>query len=424
MEKFENDINEINNTGEANETIETNETNEMNESNENRPESLTEENTERAKDGCENAESIQEDKADKQVRYYTDGGFADSKSRESDEAVKANRYSWNTLPTWGKALIIIALVIICIGLLTSGCNKLVDGFVSEFSDSFYSSADNSVVTDFGYDYIGVVHIEGTIDEEGTGTYNHEYILNSIDAMIDDTDNKGMVLYLDTPGGSVFASDELYFKIKEYQEKTERPVYSSMQSMAASGGYYISAPCDKIIANRNCWTGSIGVTLGTMYDVSELLDNLGIKTTTITSGANKAMGSSVEPMTSEQQAIYQSLVEEAYEQFVEIVAEGRNMKLSKVKKLADGRIYTAKQAVENGLADKIGSLEDALADMKKNYKLEDCEVETFQSYVSNDWTSLLGQAAGSMPSSLSAEAVEDLIELNGKFEFSYLCQVNK
>ena len=383
------------------------------------------ENTEKVESpaNAENAESVQEDKADKQVRYYTDGGFADNPQQAKDKAAKAKKFTWKALPAWGKALIIIALVILCIALLTRGCNRVIDGVVSDFSDSLIST-DNSVVPDFGYDYIGGVHVEGTIDEDGTGTYNHEYILNSIDAMIDDPDNKGMILYLDTPGGSVFASDELYLKIKEYQEKTERPVYSSMQSMAASGGYYISAPCDKIIANRNCWTGSIGVTLGTMYDVSELLDNLGIKTTTITSGANKAMGSSVEPMTSEQQAIYQSLVEEAYEQFVEIVAEGRNMKLSKVKKLADGRIYTAKQAVENGLADKIGSLEDALADMKKNYKLEDCEVETFQSYVSNDWTSLLGQAAGSMPSSLSAEAVEDLIELNGKFEFSYLCQVDK
>ena len=124
-------------------------------------------------------------------------------------------------------------------------------------------------------------------------------------MIDDGENKGMILYLDTPGGSVLASDELYFKIKEYQKKTKRPVYASMQSMAASGGYYISAPCDKIIANRNCWTGSIGVTLGTMYDVSELLDKIGVKTNTITSGENKAMGSSVEKMSREQREIFQS-----------------------------------------------------------------------------------------------------------------------
>ena len=236
----------------------------------------------------------------------------------------------------------------------------------------------------------------------------------------------MILYVDTPGGSVFASDELYFKIKEYQEKTERPVYASMQSMAASGGYYISAPCDKIIANRNCWTGSIGVTLGTMYDISELLDNLGIKTNTITSGANKAMGSNVEPMTSEQRAIFQSMVDEAYEQFVGIVAEGRDMKISKVKKLADGRIYTAKQALDNGLIDQIGTFEEAAADMKKTYALGDCAVESFTAPVTSDWTSLLGQAAGaaSGKNGLSAEAIEQLLDLNGKFAFSYLCPIEK
>ena len=94
-------------------------------------------------------------------------------------------------------------------------------------------------------------------------------------MARDDNNKGIVLYLNTPGGSVYASDELYFAIRDYQEKTKRPVYAAMQSMAASGGYYISAPCDKIYANRNCFTGSIGVTMGSYYDISELLDKYGI-----------------------------------------------------------------------------------------------------------------------------------------------------
>ena len=92
-------------------------------------------------------------------------------------------------------------------------------------------------------------------------------------MAEDDRNKGMILYVNTPGGSVYASDELYLKIKDYQETTGRPVYSSMQSQATSGGYYISAPCDKIIANRNCWTGSIGVTMGTFIDISGLLSDL-------------------------------------------------------------------------------------------------------------------------------------------------------
>lgn len=392
------------------------------------------------------------------VQYYSDGVFSDERpespntgagqasgansaaqefaakpeggeSTQVPPAAPKRGRGWSGLPGWGKALIIIAAVIVVIALLTTGCNRAIDSIASAFSDSFASDADNTVTTDFGHDYIGVVNVVGTISEENSDTYNHQYILNAIDAMMDDSENKGIILYLNTPGGSVFASDELYFKIKEYQKKTKRPVYASMQSMTASGGYYISAPCDKIIENRNCWTGSIGVTLGTMYDVSDLLDKIGVKTNTITSGANKAMGSSVEAMTSEQREIFQSLVDEAYEQFVGIVAEGRDMKTSEVKKLADGRIYTAKQALANGLIDKIGTFEEAAADMKAEYKLEDCELEYFESPTTTDWTSLLGSAADALAESagtgaVSADALQSLIDMNGKFEFSYICPVQK
>ena len=112
------------------------------------------------------------------------------------------------------------------------------------------------------------------------------------------------------------------KLKEYKEKTKRPVYAYMGSMAASGGYYISAPADMIFANRNCWTGSIGVTIGTLYDLSGFLERHGIKAVTIASGRNKSMGSIVDPLTDEQRRIFQSLVDEAYDQFVNIVAEER------------------------------------------------------------------------------------------------------
>lgn len=396
------------------------------------------------------------------VQYYSDGVFSDERPNRANagagqaSAVNASKTSqgqaqefgakaaggqsapvppnapkrgrgWSGLPGWGKALIIIAAVIVVIALLTTGCNKAIDSIAGAFSDSFVSGVDNTVTTDFGHDYIGVVDVVGTISEDSSDTYNHQYILNAIDAMMDDGENKGIILYVDTPGGSVFASDELYLKIKEYQKKTKRPVYASMQSMAASGGYYISAPCDKIIANRNCWTGSIGVTLGTMYDVSELLDKIGVKTNTITSGANKAMGSNVEAMTSEQREIFQSLVDEAYEQFVEIVAKGRDMKASKARKLADGRIYTAKQALSNGLIDEIGTFEEAAADMKAEYKLGDCELEYFESPTTTDWTSLLGSAADAIADgagAVSADALQGLIDMNGRFEFSYICPIQK
>ena len=327
-----------------------------------------------------------------------------------------------SMPGWVKGLIIFGIIVVCVVLLTVGCNRA----VSNVTGSLTTGSTDEVVTDFGYDYIGTLYIDGTIDEYGTDTYNHQYLLNAIDAMMTDSNNKGMILSVNTPGGSVYASDELYLKIKEYQETTGRPVYSAMQSQATSGGYYISASCDKIIANRNCWTGSIGVTMGTLMDISELLENLGIKTNTITSGANKAMGSSYEAMTEEQREIFQSLIDEAYDQFVGIVADGRDMSEKEVRKIADGRIYTAKQALDNGLIDAIGTMEDAVQDMQSEYGLQDCAVEDFIPESKTDISDLLGIVSEQNPISGLSDAalIEELVALNGTFRVSYIASVKK
>jgi signal peptide peptidase SppA, 36K type len=227
-------------------------------------------------------------------------------------------------------------------------------------------------------YIARIYVQGTIAAGQTDSlgmpsgYQHQWTLDKIDELKTDPNNRGLIIFVDSPGGGVYESDELYLKIKDYKQATKRPVYAVMGSMAASGGYYISTAADKIIANRNTWTGSIGVTIGTIFDISGLLEKYGVKSVTITAGANKAMGSMVKPMTQEQQAIFQSLVDEAYEQFTGIVSEERGINIQDVKKLADGRIYTAKQAYELGLIDSIGTYDDALNDMKKAYHLENCD----------------------------------------------------
>ena len=167
-------------------------------------------------------------------------------------------------------------------------------------------------------------------------------------------------------------------------------------------------------------------MGTLYDVTGLLDKAGIKTQTIASGKNKAMGSSTETLTSEQITILQSLIDEAYDQFVGIVSDGRNMKESEVRKLADGRIYTAKQAKKLGLVDKIGTFEEAVEDMKTEYNLQDCQIEDFESTSSADIWSLLGEnAENKLPSGFfSADMVKELSALNGKVEFSYISEIKK
>ncbi len=213
------------------------------------------------------------------------------------------------------------------------------------------------------DYIAVVKVDGTISSEPTTTmfgestgYDHPATMKYIDKLIADDKNKGILLYIDTPGGEVTASDDLYLKLMKYKEETGRKIYCYFASQACSGGYYISMASDEIYANRNCWTGSIGVIIS-LSNMKGLYDKLGIQEINITSGANKAMGSSGEELTEEQRTILQSLVDEAYNQFVGIVADGRKLDVNKVKQLADGRIYSANQALQNKLIDGTATYED-------------------------------------------------------------------
>lgn len=277
-------------------------------------------------------------------------------------------------------------------------------------------------------HIGVLFIEGTIAADDAD-YNHEYALDAVEGMMNNKKNQGLMLYINTPGGGVCESDELYLKIKEYQDQTSRPVYAYLWSQATSGGYYIAAPADKISANRNCWTGSIGVTLGNIFDVSELLEKYGIEVTTVTSGDNKAMGDITSPLTEEQREIFQSLVDEAHDQFVAIVADGRKLDESYVRKIADGRIYTAKQALDLKLIDGIvNTYDDAINEMKQEFGLNDCIVYEFRYESEFD---ILGSLINSVDKltemssgSGDIKALTELIESNNEMPLQYMCEVTK
>jgi len=209
------------------------------------------------------------------------------------------------------------------------------------------------------DYIGIVEVSGTIQEQTAASvfdvvegYQHTTTLEYIDNLMGDSNNKGILLYVDSPGGTVYESEELYLKLLEYKEATGRPIWGYMSHYAASGGYMISMACDKIYANANTTTGSIGVIMAG-YDMTGLYEKLGIRYVSITSGDYKDSTM----LTDEQIAIYQTQVDEYYSKFVNIVAEGRDMSEDEVRTLADGRTYTAQQALDNGLIDEIALYED-------------------------------------------------------------------
>ncbi len=227
--------------------------------------------------------------------------------------------------------------------------------------------------------IAEIHIEGVIEKENA-TYNQKWLLETIEKVTDDKRNVAIILFIDSPGGGVYQSDEVYKAILNYKEETKRPVYAYFASLAASGGYYIGCSADKIIANRNTLTGSIGVIAGNFTDATKLLEKIGVKSETIHAGKNKTMGSITTPITDEQRAIMQSIADECYNQFVDIVSESRHLDRETIVKYADGRIYTAKQAKEAGLIDEIAfyeQVEEILKETEFKDKKYKAEIKKFE-----------------------------------------------
>ena len=297
---------------------------------------------------------------------------------------------------------------------------------SEMLSSIWGSSEEKVTLP-EEDFVGVLNIVGTIQANSSnsisltgsddGQYNHNLYMKYIDELEKSQNNKAILLYVNSPGGTVYESDELYLKLMEYKEKTKRPVYAYFGSQACSGAYYISMAADKIYTNRNTWTGSIGVIVS-LTNYKKLYDKLGIKEIDITSGKNKSMGSGGLDLTDEQYDILQSLVDEAYDQFAGIVSEGRGIDIATVKKIADGRIYSAKQAKEKKLVDEIGTEDELKALIQKENKLSDDVVyDTAKSSGSDFLSNLMGSVQKIMPKSDSELAV-DITENKGKGVLMY------
>jgi protease-4 len=172
---------------------------------------------------------------------------------------------------------------------------------------------------------------------------------------DDPEVVGVVLRINSPGGAVGPAQEIHRAVRKLA--AVKPVVASMSTVAASGGYYVACPATKIMANPATLTASIGVKMQ-MSNLEGLMDKLGIGHQALTSGALKDAGSPYRPMAPEERAYFQALIMDMYDQFVLDVAEGRKMAPERVRGLADGRVMTGRQALEAGLVDKLGGLEDA------------------------------------------------------------------
>ena len=218
--------------------------------------------------------------------------------------------------------------------------------------------------------------------------------------------KGVVLKVNSPGGGVVESADIYDALRMIQVEREIPLYVSMGGMAASGGYYVSAPAEKIFVNRETITGSIGVIMESV-NYAKLAEKYGIDFNTIKTGPYKDIMSGSREMKDEERVMLQEMINDSYERFVDIIEEGRGMTEAEVKKVADGRIMNGRQAIEAGLADEFGKASDVIAAMKEDYNLQDATVFEYTSL--DSWTSIFGVKAGNMfGSNIESELIGKLL----------------
>lgn len=238
-----------------------------------------------------------------------------------------------------------------------------DKYVKNFSD-FSNYTEEVIQGTNPKEKIKVVDVDGVIQSNDA----NDFVVEELKKAKEDPQIKGVILNVNSPGGSVYASERIANEIKALKE-AQKPVYTVMREMAASGGYYISAPTDRIYASNETWTGSIGVIIQS-YSLQGLFEKYGIKEQNITTGKMKDAGSQGRDMSKEEKEYFQGLVDSAFDRFVKIVSEGRGISEREVRKLADGRVYDGSQALSNGLVDKIGDLDSAIGDMASENNLED------------------------------------------------------
>ncbi len=203
----------------------------------------------------------------------------------------------------------------------------------------------------GKERVAIIRIEGVIlDAKDT--------LSEIERYRNDPTVKGIVLRVDSPGGAVVPAQEIYEEIKKAREKGSKKVVASMGNVAASGGYYIAVAADRIVANPGTLTGSIGVIME-LANVEKLFRKLGVESVVIKAGQHKDLGSPFRAMDEEERRLLQGVLDDVHGQFIQAVSEGRGLDAEKVRRWADGRVFTGRQAKEIGLVDELGNLQDAI-----------------------------------------------------------------
>jgi protease-4 len=229
----------------------------------------------------------------------------------------------------------------------------------------------------------MLQIDGVLNDEPDSTWYGTRRESPVARMREELDRArrdrsiaALLLRIDTPGGTVTASDLLYQEIQRFKQERGLPVIAQLMGMATSGGYYVAMSADTVVAHPTTVTGSIGV-LFAGVNLSGLMAKFGVADQTLTSGPYKDAGSPLRPMRPEERAQIQSVIDDMYQRFLEVVRQGRpQLDPAAIARLADGRIYSAPQALANGLVDKVGDVEEAVAVARTRAGIAEARVVTY------------------------------------------------
>jgi protease-4 len=242
--------------------------------------------------------------------------------------------------------------------------------------------EESVVGGRGRDKILLVELAGVLAEEPILTLESRpqvpllaRVREELEKAEEDDRVRAVVLRINSPGGTVTASDILYHEITQFKERRKIPIVASILDVGASGGYYVALAADRIMAHPTTVTGSIGVLMLTV-NASGLLEKVGVSASYVKSGEFKDMGSPFRAVRPEERALFQELIDRFYGRFVELVARSRKLDEARVRAIADGRVHTASEALALGLVDRIGYLEDAIDAARTAAGLTEASVVTY------------------------------------------------
>ena len=322
----------------------------------------------------------------------------------------------------------ISLVLITAALFISGCGT--GAFQIQMISADQELKETQILRDKGMfvsDKIVVIDVDGImLNRKQSGWLQNgdnpvSTFLEKLDKAASDDSVKAVVVRLNTPGGSVAAADMMHHSLLEYKRKTGNPVIACMLDVAASGGYYLACGCDGIIAQPSCVTGSIGTIMQT-FSVAGTMEKIGVTAVAVKSGKMKDMGSPLHELSEDEQVILQEIIDRFYEQFLGVVRDGRaNLDNDRLRELADGRVFTAAQAHEEGLVDRIGYANDAIAWAKEIAGVKKAKVVIYhrpQETMPNVYGSAMGQSAGTGP--LVNIDLPDWLDTGGA-KFLYLWQ---